>query len=364
MKFRSEQGILAEALGALARIATSRNSPTPTMSGVKLQLDGDELVVLSADNDVSLQFTIPVGGDRDGSALINARLLNDIVRAMPSGKIQIDVTAETASLSSGRSNFTVPVLNVHDFPRIPPSGANPVTMSAKELAFALTQVVYAAGKDPARQNLTAVLLEAEEAGLRLVATDGFRLAIRDLAGTEVLGYGRQCLLPSRALNELQRLLDGSEEISIRFGEIEATFETPTMQLTTRIVNAEFPQYRHLVKPSYDNKVTLVREDFLEALRRCRVLVDDDNTPVRLTMGPDGVRLTVQSRDQGTSTEDLDGRFEGQELTVAFNPGRLREGVEAVVGDEVQIETVDNKVAALITGVGDSSYQYILMPQRI
>lgn len=364
MKFRSEQGVLAEALGALARIATSRNSATPTLAAVKLTLQGDTLTALSADNDISLQFTIPVGGEKDGVTLINARLLNEIIRALPSGKITVDVGADSASLSSGRSNFSVPVLNVVDFPRIPPSPANPVTMKAKDLSFALNQVVYAAGKDPARQNLTAVSLEAESDGLRLVATDGFRLAIRDLQGQQLLTHGRQCLIPARALNELQRLLDGAEDVSIRFGEIEVTFETGTMQLTTRIVNAEFPQYRHLVKPAYDNSMVIAREALLEALRRCRVLVDDDNTPFRLTMAPGSARFTVQSRDQGTSVEDVDATFEGTELTIAFNPGRLREGVEAIVGDEVRIQTIDNRAAALITGVGDDTYQYILMPQRI
>jgi len=364
MKFRSEQGVLAEALGALARVATSRNSATPTMSGVKLSLDGDTLTVVSADNDVSLQFSIPVGGERNGSSLINARLLNDIVRAMPSGAVQMDVTTEAAKLTGGRSQFTVPVLSVHDFPRMPASTANPVSMNAKDLGRALTQVVYAAGKDPSRQNLTAVLLEAETSGLRLVATDGFRLAVRDLVGAEVLVTGRQCLLPSRALNELQRLLDGSEQISIRFGDIEATFENETMQLTTRIVNADFPQYRHLIKSNYPNKLVVDREALLEALRRCRVLVDDDNTPVRLTMSADGLRLTVQSRDQGTSVEDVDAEYTGEELTVAFNPGRLREGVEALNSSTVSVESVDNKIAALITGVGDPTYLYVLMPQRI
>jgi len=170
MKFRSEQGMLAEALGALSRIATSRNSSSPALAGVKLHLNDDTLVASSTDNDISLQFTLSVGGERNGQTLISARLLNDIVRALPNGKLTVDVGADSATLSAGRSQFTVPTLNAVEFPRTTPAPANPVTMSAKDLSFALNQVVRAASRDLGKQHLTAVLLRAEDTGLRLVAT--------------------------------------------------------------------------------------------------------------------------------------------------------------------------------------------------
>ena len=364
MKFRSEQGMLAEALGALSRIATSRNSSSPALAGVKLQLNDDTLVASSTDNDISLQFTLSVGGERNGQALISARLLNDIVRALPNGKLTVDVGADSATLSAGRSQFTVPTLNAIEFPRTSPAPANPVTMSAKDLSFALNQVVRAASRDLGKQHLTAVLLRAEDTGLRLVATDSYRLAVRDIVGTSVLGFGQEFLLPSRALGELQRLLDANEEISIRFGDIEATFETPTMQLTTRIINATFPQFKQLILPKYDNKLIVAREALVEALRRSKVLAHDNTTPVRLTMGENGLRITVQTTDQGASTEDVDATFQGTEITAAFNADYLLDGVDATVGEEVSIESTEPNKPAVIRGVGDDSYLYLLMPQRV
>ena len=363
MKFRSEQGTLAEALGALARIASSRNAGTPALSGVKLQLAGDVLSMSSTDNDIALQFTVSVGGEKDGSALLNARLFNEIIRSLPTGKVTIEVSGDTANLMSGRSQFTVHTLNDMDFPRLSPAPANPVTLPSADLKHALSQVVRAASDDLNKQNLTAVQLSSEAGAFRLVATDGFRLAVRELPDTTVLAYDSTFLIPSRAFIELQRLLDLSEEVAIRFGEIETTFESPTMQLTTRLINATYPQFKNLIEPSYPNRFVTARAPLMEAIRRSQVFARD-NTPVRITMNNDGVRLMVQTTDGNTSVEDLDGTHSGEEITLAFNPSYLYDGIDAVTTDEVSIETSVANKPAVLRGVGDATYLYLLMPQRI
>lgn len=362
MKFKSEQGILAEALAALARIASSRNAGTPALAGVKLTLTGDTLVAASTDQDIALEFTIAVGGDTDGQALVSARMLNDIVRVMPSGRITVEVAGDNATISAQRSQFTIPTLNAIEFPRTPASTGEPFTITSSTLKAALAQVVQAASTDPQKHHLSAVLMTSTERGIRLVATDGYRLAMRDLTGTSGLSND-SFLIPARALNELQRLLDISDEINIRFNEIDAAFSSPTMSLATRLINAEYPPYEAIIPKNNTNLVTVNREEILDALRRTRVLASD-TTPVRIKMSPEGMRLTVQLTDGSTSVEDLDAAFTGEEITVAFNSEYLATGIDACGSEEVTISTSVPNKPAIIQPVGDDSYLYLLMPQRL
>lgn len=363
MKFRSEQGQLAEALGALARIATSRSSANPALSGVRMSLLDDSLTLSATDIDIFLQFTLPVAGDRNGDALIGASLINDIVRSLPGGKVTIDAVGDSAAVNGDRAQFTVPLLNVVDFPKTNIAPANPVTISASELSSALGQVVRSASTDGGKPHLTAVQFSSSESGLRLAATDSYRMAIKEMPDTNLLTFGQSYLIPRKALAEIQRLLDDTETVSIRFGETDTTFETSRIQMTTRLINANFPNVVSFIKPSYAYKFVAAREPLIEALRRSRVLARE-NTPVRLTMTPQGMRILVQTNDSGTSTEDVDGQMTGGDLTAGFNPDYFREGVEAAHGDEVSIEMNDPTQPAVIRGVGDSTFTYLLMPQRV
>lgn len=362
MKFRSEQGILAEALGALARIASSRNAGTPALAGVKMVLTGDSLVASSTDQDISLQFTIPVGGDTDGQGLVSARMLNDIVRVMPSGKITVEFAGENATISAQRSQFTVPTLNAVDFPRTTNAGGEPFTISSAEFKAALSQVVLAASTDGQKLHLSAVLMTSTDKGIRLVATDGYRLAMRDVTGTAGLSTD-SFLIPARALGELQRLLDASDEITIRFNDFDATFQSPAMTLSTRLINADYPPYQTIIPKNNTNIATVNREELLDALRRTRVLASD-MAPVRVRMSNEGVRLTVQLTDGSTSVEDIDARFEGEDITVAFNSEYLANGVDACGTEEVTISTSIPSKPAIIGPLGDDAYLYLLMPQRL
>ena len=157
MKFSSEQGILAEALGALARIASSRNAGTPALAGVKLSLSGDTLTASSTDQDIALEFTVSVGGDTDGQGLISARMLNDIVRVMPSGRVTVEVAGDNATISAQRSQFTIPTLNAIEFPRTVASTGEPFTISSNVFKAALAQVVQAASNDPQKHHLSCLL---------------------------------------------------------------------------------------------------------------------------------------------------------------------------------------------------------------
>jgi DNA polymerase III subunit beta len=363
VEFRCERDTLAEALGTATRAVATRGGSLAVLSGVKVELTGDHLVVTGSDLDLTIAASLDVAGQGDGVFVAPARLVNDIVRALEPGAVTVAADAEEARISSGRSAFSVRLLPAEDFPRLPEPAGEQVTLAAAALAEALRQVVRAASSDDARPILTGVLLAAEGDGLRLVATDSYRLAVRDLQGASVLEPGQAVLVPSRALGELARLLGAVGEATLRLGERDATFEVGSARLTTRLIEGEFPNYRQLIPTSQPNRLVVGREPLLDALRRVRLLAREA-TPVRITLRPDGIELMAVTQDVGEAHEDLDAKYEGSEMVIAFNPEYLAEGVEAVSGDEVAVETVDALKPAVIRSGEGGDYLYLLMPVRV
>jgi DNA polymerase-3 subunit beta len=288
----------------------------------------------------------------------------------------VTVDEDEARITAGRSQFSIRVLPAEEFPRVGESPAHSVTIDAADFALALRQVVPAASSDDARPILTGVLLAAEEDGLRLVATDSYRLALRDLPGASILAEGQAVLVPSRALSELARLLDPGATVILHLGDRDASFEVgaagegasagegkAAVRLTTRLIEGEFPPYRNLIPQSYPNRLTVGREPLLDAVRRVKLMAREA-TPVRLRLVPDGLELMAITQDVGQAQEELDAKYEGSELTVAFNPEYLLTGVEATPGDEVVIETLDALKPAVIRSGENSDFLYLLMPVRV
>ncbi|HUR18475.1 MAG TPA: DNA polymerase III subunit beta [Acidimicrobiales bacterium] len=368
MRFRSERDSLVEALSVAGRAVTSRGGALPVLSGVRLEVNGEQLHVAGSDLDLTIQATMSVAGSGDGIAVLPARLVTDIVRSLPPGAVNVEAGDDDMSITSGRAQFSVRMLEAADFPRIPAGGdsgtGDAVTLDAAELADALRQVVRAASSDDARPILTGVLMAAEEKGVRLVATDSYRLAVRDLPGTSVLREGQKVLVPSKALSELQRVLSGAEKVTLRLGEHDANFEVGDVRLTTRLIEGEFPNYRQLIPSTYPNRLRVGKAQLLEAVRRVKLLVRDATTPVRMALGPDTVGLTVVSAEVGQANEEVDAHYEGAEMTVAFNPGYLIDGAEAIAGDELILDTQDALRPAVIRGTDSDDYIYLLMPVRV
>ncbi|HWH35479.1 MAG TPA: DNA polymerase III subunit beta [Acidimicrobiales bacterium] len=373
MKFRCERDVLVEALGSATRAVTSRGGALPVLSGVRAALSGDRLILTGSDLDLTIQVALTVAGSEDGVAVLPARLAADIVRALEPGAVHVEVGETAAAIASGRSHFSVRVLPADDFPRVPDAPAEQVTLDAAALVDALRQVVPAASHDDARPILTGVLMAAEGDGLRLVATDSYRLAVRDLPGASVLREGQSVLVPSRALGELVRVLVGAESVSLRLGERDATFEIGAFdpaagevagtRVTTRLIEGQFPNYRQLIPEHHPNRLTVGREPLLDALRRVKLLAKE-SIPVRLELRANSVQLSAVTQDVGQAEEELDVKYEGTEMGISFNPEYLADGVEVVAGDEVTLETLDGLKPAVVRAVGRDDYLYLLMPIRV
>ena len=379
MKFRCERDVLSEAIGSAGRAVASRSGALPILSGLLVRTTDDGLELAGSDLELTIRVTAAADCDGAGAAVLPARLFGDIVRALEPGAVSVDVGDEEARITSGRSDFKLRVLPAEDFPRLPEVAGSGVRMDAAALADALRQVIPAASRDDARPILTGVLLVAEGAGLRLVATDSYRLAVRDLPGETTLAAalsgaaaeGRHVLVPAKALGELQRLLasgggpEGGGQVELSFSDRDACFDTTRARVSTRLIEGQFPNYQQLIPSGYPNRLTVVRETFMEAVKRVRLIGRDrDNAPIRLAMGPGGLELTAVVHDVGQATEGLDAKYEGTETTVAFNPDFLLDGLSAITSEEVLVETLDTSKPAIVRSAEDGDFLYLLMPVRV
>jgi DNA polymerase-3 subunit beta len=362
VKFRCERDVLVEAL-ATAQRATSTRATLPVLSGLRLSLTGHQLRLTGSDLDLTITTEIMVNGETDGVAVLPAKFAVDIVRSLEGGAIEVETDGEDARISGGRSNFRLHTIPADEFPNLVDPVGEKVVLQSADLAEGLKQVVRAASTDESRPILTGVLLAAEGQGLRMVSTDSYRLAVRDLPGTTALAEGQTVLVPSRALNELARALHDDTDVTLVLGERDASFQVGDLHLTTRLIEGEFPNYRGLIPTSQPNRLHVDRQALLDAVRRVRLMARE-NSPVRLTMTTNLLELRAVTLDVGEASEQIDATYDGDELTVAFNPEYLVDGLEVTPGEQVSLETVDSLKPALVRPIGSEDFLYLLMPVRV
>ena len=362
MKFRCERDVIVEALGIAGRAVSGRGG-MPGLAGVRAELVGDTLTLTGSDLDLTISIKVTVAGEADGVSVIPARLATDIVKALQPGAVSFAAADESLSIAAGRSDFSIRLIAGDEFPQMVELGSESVSLASDQLAESLKQVVLAASSDDSRPILTGVLLAAEADGLRLVATDSFRLAMRDVAGVSVLAEGQSVLIPSRALGELNRILGQGESVELKLGEREASFEVGDVRLVTRLIEGDFPNYRGLIPESHPNLLTVSRAELLDALRRVKLLARE-STPIRLEISDGNVELVAITQDVGTARESVEGKYEGNDLTVAFNPQFLLEGIEVAAGDEITLATIDELKPAVVRSVGSEEFLYLIMPVRV
>jgi DNA polymerase-3 subunit beta len=362
VKFRCERDVLVDALGAAGRASTTRNV-LPVLSGLRMVLEGNSLLVTGSDLELTITVSAEVAGVADGMAVLPAKLAADIVRHFEPGAIEVDATGERPRVSAGRSEFFLNAMPADEYPSRPQAVGESVTLGAGDLAEGLRQVTKAASRDDSRPVLTGVLMTAEDAGLRLVSTDSYRLAVRDLPGADVLRPGQQVLVPSRALDEVARLLDPDSSVTLVLGENDVTFEIGGLHVSTQLIQGEFPDYPRLIPTTRPPGMIAGRQAFMDAIRRVKLMAAD-HTPVRLTLRPDLLELRTVNKDTGEAVEELDAKYDGEELVVAFNHEYLLQGLEVTPGDQVCLETTDASKPAVLRSMDSGDFLYLLMPVRV
>ena len=365
MKFKSERDILVDALSAASRVVATRL--IGATSGVLLSLSGNQLTVTGTDLDITVRTNLDVIGIEDGSCVVPARLIVDAVRSLEAGAVTISGGDENVEVSLGRAKFSLRTFAVADYPKLPPVSGPETSIAALDLIQGLNQVVRAAANDDARPLLTGVLFTTDEGSLRLIATDSYRLAVRDVPGVEGLGGGQDLLVPARALQELQRAassLDSEATIGVTLTDAEICFMVGTTSIASRLIDGNYPSVLQLIPASYPNQLRIAKDTLLTSLKRAKLLAKDSTSSVRLTTKDHTVEVRTQSHDAGDVEDNVDADYNGDELTIAFNPSFLIDGIEAIPGDEVILEMSDSVRPAMVHGVEDQRFRYLLMPVRV
>ncbi|CAN5872538.1 DNA polymerase III subunit beta [soil metagenome] len=360
MRIRAERDDLADIFSRANRAIGAR-AAVPVLQGLLCEATGSSLWVTGTDHEMTVKASTEVEVMEEGRVVIPGKLLADAVRRMPAGAVTIGSEDGEVEILGRGPRFSVRPLNVEDFPDIADSPGEGVEVDGEELADAINQVVVAASGDSARPILTGVLFESSPDGLRMVATDSYRLAVRDLRGVGLEGTG---LVPARGLRELPRTI-GAAKVTARLGEREAVFSSERGVLRLRLIEGVFPKYRSLLPDSYPNQVVVMKEDILDALGRVS-LVAEDHIPVRLKLTEGGVEVTVTRQDVGGESEHLSGTYTGSddEVSVAFNPRYLADGVGAISGESVRIQVIDGVRPSVVDGGADQDFLYLLMPVRV
>jgi len=360
VRIRADRDDLADIFSRANRAIGTR-SALPVLQGVLCEVIGGTLRATATDLEVTVRVEVPVEVMEQGQVVIPGKLLEQVVRKMPNGPVTIGVTENEIEILGKGPRFGLRPLSVDDFPVVeggPDSGSE---VDGEILASAINQVTTAASSDSARPILTGVLFESDSNGLRLVATDSYRLAIRDLPAIGIEGTG---LIPARGLKELPRTV-GASKVKVALLDREAVFFSDRGVLRLRLIEGSFPKYRSLLLDSYPNQIVVEKEPLLEALGRV-ALVAEDHIPVRLRIGSGGMDITVTRQDVGGENEHLQGEFSGthDEVNVAFNPRFLADGVAAVESEQVRIQVVDGQKQSVVDAPDSPGFSYVLMPVKV
>ena len=376
MELRVERDALADAVVWTARSLPAR-PPMQVLLGLLLETGGAGLSVSGFDYEVSSRVTVPVQAAEQGRVLVPGRLLADIVRALPAQPVDLRLEGGRVVLTCGAARFTLPTMQVEDYPSLPDMPTTAGTLDSDVFASAVAQVALAAGRDDTLPVLTGVRVEIEGETLTLAATDRYRLAVRTLPWRpETPGMSTTALVPARTLADTAKALTSGPEVTLALatgaaGEGMVGFEGGERRTTSRLLEGEFPKYRSLLPSESSALAEVPTAPFVEAVKRV-ALVAERNTPVRLGFSVDGVVLEAGGSDQAQASEQLDCAWQGDPMQIAFNPGFLLDGLSAVDADTTTLSFTGPTRPAVLTGRRDpdagpgavADYRYLLMPVRL
>jgi DNA polymerase-3 subunit beta len=374
MKFRVERDALADAVAWTAKSLPTRPS-VPVLAGVLLRCSAGRLQVSGFDYEVSSQVTVDVQGDADGAALVSGRLLAEITKSLRALPIDVAAVGSHVELTCGSARFTLPTMPVEDYPTLPDMPATAGTVEASTFAGAVAQVAIAAGRDDTLPVLTGVRLELEGTTLTMLATDRYRLAIRELEWRpDTADASMAALVPARTLADTAKTLGplgGAVTVALSrggIGEGMIGFAAGARRTTSRLLDGDFPKVRALLPDTHNAQARVPVSALNEVVRRV-ALVAERATPIRLSFGDDGLVVEAGSTEDARASEAMDCEYTGEPMTIAFNHQYLLDGLAALDGPVAVLSFTDPKKPAIISPAGEdgqvtSSYRYLIMPVRI
>jgi DNA polymerase-3 subunit beta len=355
---------LVSALSVVSR-AVSTRSAVQVLSGILIRGEGDHVELAATDMELSLRLSLEGQVEGASAIVVPGRLLVDLARLLPEGEVTLEHKPEEAALevTSGSSVSRLHTYSAEDFPKLPDVGAAQ-TFAVERGAFleTIAKVSRAASRDESRPVLTGILVRFEAGKLVMAATDSYRLSVKETELTGAEAQELEAIVPARALTELSRIAQVTDEIQIGVQENHVVFGADGVWLTTRRIDGQFPNHKQLIPETFEHEVTLPREEFLDVVRRTSVLAQR-NSPLRLRFAEGEVTVSAQTQDIGEARETLPIGFSGEELEIGFNPEFLRDGIESVETDDVQLRLISPLRPGLIHS-DEEAFSYLIMPIRL
>ncbi|MEU9617440.1 DNA polymerase III subunit beta [Streptomyces sp. NPDC088251] len=374
MKIRVERDVLAEAVAWVARSLPAR-PPAPVLAGLLLKAEDGALSFSSFDYEVSARVSVDAEVEEDGTVLVSGRLLADICRALPNRPVEISTDGVRATVVCGSSRFTLHTLPVEEYPALPEMPTATGTVPGEVFASAAAQVAIAAGRDDTLPVLTGVRIEIEGETVTLASTDRYRFAVREfLWKPENPDASAVALVPAKTLLDTAKALTSGDTVTLALsgsgaGEGLIGFEGAGRRTTTRLLEGDLPKYRTLFPTEFNSVAVIETAPFVEAVKRV-ALVAERNTPVRLSFEQGVLILEAGSSDDAQAVERVDAVLEGDDISIAFNPTFLLDGLSAIDSPVAQLSFTTSTKPALLSGrpavdaEADEAYKYLIMPVRL
>ena len=366
MKISVARDELVAKLGVVSRAVSTRGT-VQVLSGILLRTDGGTLTLAATDMELSLRTTLDAQVDGDGAVVIPGKPLVELARLLPESDVTIEYRPEegTVEIVSGAYSSRLHVFNAEDFPRLPAVDAQLHSIDREALLETVDRVARSASRDESRPVLTGILVRFEAGKLVMVATDSYRLSVKetelDAAAPEL-----EAIIPARALTELSRLAGGST-VELGVHENHVVFgtgagDTADAWLTTRRIDGQFPNYRQLLPETFEVELTLPKSELADVVRRASVLALR-NSPLRLRLAEGELTVSAQTQDVGETQETMPAAYTGEEFVIGFNAEFLRDGVDSIIGDDVRVKLINPlRPAILEDAAGD--FTYLIMPIRL
>ncbi|MEU0547134.1 MULTISPECIES: DNA polymerase III subunit beta [unclassified Micromonospora] len=375
MKFRVERDALAEAVAWTAKSLPNRPS-VPVLAGVMLRVTDGNLRVSGFDYEVSSQVTVEVQGDADGAALVSGRLLAEITKALPAKPVDIAAVGAHLELVCGSARFTLPTMPVEDYPALPEMPQSAGTVDAAAFATAVAQVAIAAGRDETLPMMTGVRVELSGSTLSMLATDRYRLALREIQWRpDDPEVSINALVPARTLNDTAKALGPlGGEVTLALaqgaaGEGMVGLAGGTRRTTSRLLDgANYPPVRSLFPATHNAEARVSVSTLIEVVKRV-ALVAERTTPVLLSFSADGLVVEAGGSEEARASEAMEATFTGDPLTIGFNPQYLIDGLANLGAQTAMLSFVDAFKPAVISPAGEDGevipgYRYLIMPIRV
>jgi len=337
----------------------------PILANVLLEAEGEGVRMTATDLEVGARVTVPAKVGSKGSITVSARKLAEIVKELPAAAVELKVTDNVmVRLRCGGATYRLVGLAPDDFPPVVPAAPQSwVTIEAKVLRDMLTQTSFAVSHDETRYALNGVLFAFQGKDVRMVATDGHRLALsmRSLGQAIPNATG---IVPRKAVSEIMRVLGAGEEVQLAITENQFVLQMPNFVMTARLIEGQFPNYDAVIPRAHPGRLAAAKSSLSAALRRVAVMAEERNKPVKLAISPASLKVTASSPELGEAEEILEVEYAGEEIVIGFNSRYLLEAMGALEKDKVVFEIKDAQSPGVIKSVEDEGYCCVIMPMRI